>query len=66
MASILSYNSLDTLRFKEPENLMQTRVRVQIPKARHPDPVLSNLINRYYPKVNILGALLGTNGKEDG
>ncbi len=66
MASILPRNSLDTLRIKEPESLVQAHVKVRIPKARHPDPVLSNLINRYDLKVNILGALLGANGQEDG
>jgi hypothetical protein len=58
--------SLDTLRLRPPESLAQVHVRVRIPKSRHPDPVISDLINRYGLKVNILGALLGTNGQEDG
>ncbi|NJL49237.1 MAG: ABC transporter [Leptolyngbyaceae cyanobacterium SM2_5_2] len=39
---------------------------MRIPKARHSDPVISNLINRYGLKVTILGAFLGANGQEDG
>lgn len=41
-------------------------VKVRIPKVHHADPVISNLIHRYNLKVNILGALLGGNGQEDG
>jgi hypothetical protein len=66
MASIFPDYGLQAIRLKEPESLIHTQVKVRIPKARHPDPVISNLINRYGLKVNILGALLGTNGQEDG
>jgi ABC-type methionine transport system ATPase subunit len=66
MASILPSYSLDSLRLKDPESLVQAHVKVRIPKNRHSDPVISNLVNRYGLKVNILGALLGTNGQEDG
>jgi hypothetical protein len=66
MATISPDYGLEALHLKAPESLIQTQVKVRIPKARHPDPVLSNLINRYGLKVNILGALLGGNGQEDG
>jgi hypothetical protein len=66
MASISPTYGLDTLHGKDPDSLVQTQVKIRIPKARHPDPVISNLINRYGLKVNILGALLGANGQEDG
>lgn len=66
MASISPGYSLEALHREDPDSLMQTQVKIRIPKARHPDPVISNLINRYGLKVNILGALLGANGQEDG
>lgn len=66
MASISPDYGLEALHLKNPERLIHTEVKIRIPKARHPDPVISNLINRYGLKVNILGALLGANGQEDG
>jgi ABC-type methionine transport system ATPase subunit len=66
MASVFPDYSLDTLQSVEPSSLVQTQVKVRIPKARHADPVISDLINRYGLKVNILGAFLGANGQEDG
>lgn len=66
MASISPTYGLDALHRKDPRSLVQTQVKIRIPKAHHPDPVISNLINRYGLKVNILGAFLGANGKEDG
>lgn len=66
MALISPPHSLDALQHKDPNSLVQTQVKIRIPKDRHPDPVISNLINRYGLKVNILGALLGANGQEDG
>lgn len=66
MSTVSPPHSLDTLHQKDPESLVQTQVKIRIPKARHPDPVISDLINRYGLKVNILGALLGANGQEDG
>lgn len=66
MASISPDYSLEALHLKNPESLVQTQVKIRIPKARYPDPVISNLINHYGLKVNILGALLGANGQEDG
>ncbi len=66
MALVSPAYSLDALQLKAPESLVQIQFKVRIPKDRHPDPVISNLINRYSLKVNILGALLGANGQEDG
>ncbi|MBD2108125.1 NIL domain-containing protein [Nodosilinea sp. FACHB-13] len=66
MSSVSPDYGLEALHLKDPESLIHTEVKVRIPKARHPDPVISNLINRYGLKVNILGALLGANGQEDG
>ncbi|NMF85194.1 NIL domain-containing protein [Nodosilinea sp. P-1105] len=66
MASVSPDYGLEALHREDPASLVQTQVKIRIPKARHPDPVISNLINRYGLKVNILGALLGANGQEDG
>ncbi|WP_017301321.1 NIL domain-containing protein [Nodosilinea nodulosa] len=66
MASISPNYGLEALRLKAPDSLIQTQVQIRIPKARHSDPVMSNLINRYGLKINILGGLLGSNGQEDG
>ncbi|MBD2426060.1 NIL domain-containing protein [Phormidium sp. FACHB-1136] len=66
MALVSPDYSLNALQLQAPESLVQIQVKVRIPKDRHPDPVISNLINRYGLKVNILGALLGANGQEDG
>lgn len=66
MASIFPDYSLEALRVKNPESLVQTQVKIRIPKERHPDPVISTVIHRYDLKVTILGALLGANGQEDG
>lgn len=66
MALISPAHSLKALQLKAPESLVQTQVKVRIPKDRHPDPVISNLIHRHGLKVNIVGALLGANGQEDG
>jgi hypothetical protein len=66
MASVSPDYGLEALHLKDPKSLVQTQVKIRIPKARHPDPIISNLINRYGLKVTILGALLGANGQEDG
>lgn len=66
MSSVSPDYGLEALHLKDPESLIHTEVKIRIPNARHPDPVISNLINRYGLKVNILGALLGANGQEDG
>ncbi|MFH7244545.1 MAG: NIL domain-containing protein [Spirulina sp.] len=66
MALIFPAYSLDALQHRDPNSLVQTQVKIRIPKDRYPDPVISNLIHRHGLKVNIVGALLGTNGQEDG
>jgi hypothetical protein len=67
MASISPHYRLESIRLKEPDSLIQSQVRIRIPKTCHADPVISNLINRYGLKVTtILGALLSPNGQEDG
>ncbi|HSM84300.1 MAG TPA: NIL domain-containing protein [Nodosilinea sp.] len=66
MAFISPAYELTALGQRPPDSLVQTHVRVRIPKARHADPVLSNLVNRYRLRVTILGALLSANGQEDG
>jgi hypothetical protein len=66
MATISPNYGLEALHRKAPASLIRTQVKIRIPKTRHPDPVLFNLINRYGLKVTILGALLGANGQEDG
>jgi hypothetical protein len=66
MASIFPPYSLASLQLKHPESLVQTHIQLRIPKSRHADPVISNLISRYGLKVNILGTLLGIDGYGDG
>lgn len=66
MTSVNPDYGLEALRLKAPDSLIQTQIKLRIPKARHADPVVSNLVSRYGLKVNILGALLGANGQEDG
>jgi ABC-type methionine transport system ATPase subunit len=45
---------------------IQHRIRVQIPKTYHQEPIISDLISRYGVTVNITAALLSANAKEDG
>ncbi|MGB3309737.1 MAG: NIL domain-containing protein [Nodosilinea sp.] len=66
MAFVSPDYGLEALRLHAPDRLLQTQVKLRIPKARHADPVVSNLVNRYGLKVTILGALLGANSQEDG
>ena len=42
------------------------RIRVRIPKGYHQEPVISHLVSDYSLQVNIIGAILGQNAKEDG
>jgi ABC-type methionine transport system ATPase subunit len=44
----------------------KTRVRVRIPKEYHEEPVISRLVSHYGVTVNITGALLGANARDDG
>lgn len=60
-------NELDTLVLEARErhqSLIQIRLRV--PKEYHGEPVISKLSSDYNLEVNILGALLGQNAREDG
>lgn len=45
---------------------IQYRIRVQIPKTYHQEPIISDLITHYGVTVNITAALLSANAKEDG
>jgi ABC-type methionine transport system ATPase subunit len=45
---------------------IQHRIRVQIPKTYHQEPIISDLITHYGVTVNITAALLSANAKEDG
>ena len=44
----------------------QTRVRLRIPKQYQQEPVISKLSQQHGLTVNIIGALLGANAREDG
>lgn len=46
--------------------LMQTRIKIHIPKTLHEEPVISRLISHYKVTVNIAAALLGANSRDDG
>lgn len=43
-----------------------TRVKIRIPKEYHQEPVISRLVSHYGVTVNITGALLGANARDDG
>lgn len=43
-----------------------SRIRVRIPKEYHQEPVISRLASDYGLQVNIMGAILGQNAREDG
>ncbi|MBW4518244.1 MAG: NIL domain-containing protein [Scytolyngbya sp. HA4215-MV1] len=44
----------------------QRRVRLQIPKYFHQEPVISRLVSDYHVTVNITAAILGANANGDG
>lgn len=44
----------------------QRRVRVQIPKQLHQEPVISQLVSDYHVTINITAAILGANANGDG
>lgn len=66
MASTFSQNDLAYLQLKPPESPIRAHIQLRIPKSRHANPVISDLINRYGLRVNILGAILGIDGYGDG
>lgn len=57
-------NSLALEARERHQSLLQIRLRV--PKEYHREPVISKLSSDYNLEVNILGALLGQNAREDG
>lgn len=44
----------------------QTRIKVQIPRQYHQEPIISHLASQYGLEVNILAALLGTTSQDSG
>ncbi len=63
LAQIATDNSVLTAR----ERYQTTcRIRVRIPKGYHQEPIISHLVSDYNLQVNIIGAILGQNAKEDG
>ncbi len=44
----------------------KTRVRIRIPKEYHQEPIISRLVSHHGVTVNIAGALLGANARDDG
>ncbi|MFM7470607.1 MAG: NIL domain-containing protein, partial [Nodosilinea sp.] len=50
----------------QPLDTPQIQVRLRIPKTYHGEPIISNLTSRYGLQVNIVAALLGADGGEDG
>lgn len=43
-----------------------SRIKIRIPKEYHQEPVISRLVSNYGVTVNITGALLGANARDDG
>lgn len=50
----------------ETDRLTQTRIKVRIPKDLHEEPVISRLVSHHGVTVNITGALLSANARDDG
>jgi NIL domain len=44
----------------------QARIRIRIPQKYHREAVISRLSSHHHLEVNILGAILGKNGRGDG
>jgi hypothetical protein len=44
----------------------KTRIKIRIPKNFHEEPVISRLVSDHGVTVNIAGALLGANARDDG
>ena len=44
----------------------KARIKIRIPKNYQEEPVISRLISHYGLTVNIAGALLGANARDDG
>jgi NIL domain len=50
----------------EDNRITSTRIKIRIPKAYQKEPVISKLISQHDLIVNVNGALLGSNGQDDG
>ncbi len=57
---------VEALKMTKDHRITQKRVRIQIPKHYHQEPVISYLVSRYRLTVNITAALLGANANGDG
>ncbi len=66
MGTLSPQVSLEELRLQSTQGRTQTQVRLRIPKTYHGEPVISNLTSHYGLQVNIVAALLGADGGEDG
>lgn len=61
-----SRKRLDMTTFVEDNRHTKTRIRIRIPKEYHEEPVISRLVSHHGVTVNITGALLGANARDDG
>lgn len=59
-------NSVEMLEMTKDHRIAQKRIRIQISKHYHQEPVISYLVSRYRLTVNITAALLGANANGDG
>ncbi|MFZ4639157.1 MAG: NIL domain-containing protein [Nodosilinea sp.] len=66
MGTLSPQVSLEELRLRSIQGRTQIQLRLRIPKTYHGEPVISNLTSRYGLQVNIVAALLGADGEEDG
>jgi len=46
--------------------LTQARITMRVPQSQHKEPIISRLVSEHGLTVNIMGAILGENAKEDG
>lgn len=60
------FNSVDTIEQELTQRLTQTRIRIQIPRQYHSEPVISYLASNHHLEITILAALLSGNCKESG
>lgn len=65
MSSIFPQFGLEALQHQA-DRPVATRVRVRLPKQHYAQPVISQLISHHGLNINIMGALLGASGQEDG
>jgi ABC-type methionine transport system ATPase subunit len=60
------FKSLETIELEPAQRLTETRLRIQIPRQYHSEPVISFLASNHHLEVTILAALLSANCKESG